>query len=37
VVTLPASTGLRARELTGLDADGVVRIGAGHRLRIPLG
>ena len=28
---------MRAGELAGLDADAVVRIGAGHWLRIPLG
>src|SRR5262249_54256043 len=37
VVELLARTGMRAGELAGLDADAVVRIGAGHRLRIPLG
>jgi hypothetical protein len=28
---------MRAGELAGLEADAVVRIGAGHWLRIPLG
>ena len=37
VVELLARTGMRAGELAGLDADAVVRIGAGHWLRIPLG
>jgi hypothetical protein len=34
VVELLARTGMRAGELAGLDADAVVRIGAGHWLRI---
>ena len=34
---LLARTGMRAGELADLDADAVVRIGAGHWLRIPLG
>ena len=37
VVELLARTGMRAGELAGLGADAVVRIGAGHWLRIPLG
>jgi site-specific recombinase XerD len=37
VLELLARTGMRAGELAGLDADAVVRIGAGHWLRIPLG
>jgi site-specific recombinase XerD len=37
VVELLARTGMRASELADLDADAVVRIGAGHWLRIPLG
>ena len=37
VVELLARTGMRAGELAGLDANAVVRIGAGHWLRIPLG
>jgi site-specific recombinase XerD len=37
VVELLARTGMRAGELADLDADAVVRIGAGHWLRIPLG
>jgi integrase/recombinase XerD len=37
VVELLARTGMRAGELAGLEADAVVRIGAGHWLRIPLG
>jgi site-specific recombinase XerD len=37
VVELLARTGMRAGELAGLDAGAVVRIGAGHWLRIPLG
>ena len=37
VIELLARTGMRAGELAGLDADAVVRIGAGHWLRIPLG
>jgi site-specific recombinase XerD len=37
VVELLARTGMRAGELAGLDADAVVRIGAGHWLHIPLG
>jgi site-specific recombinase XerD len=37
VLELLARTGMRARELAGLEADAVVRIGAGHWLRIPLG
>jgi hypothetical protein len=36
-VDLLARTGMRSGELTGLDADAVVRIGQGHWLRIPLG
>jgi site-specific recombinase XerD len=37
VVELLARTGMRAGELADLDAGAVVRIGAGHWLRIPLG
>ena len=37
VVELLARTGMRAGELADLEADAVVRIGAGHWLRIPLG
>ena len=37
VVELLARTGMRAGELADLDADAVVRIGAGHWLHIPLG
>ncbi len=37
VVELLARTGMRASELADLDADAVVRIGAGHWLHIPLG
>jgi len=37
VVELLARTDMRAGELADLDADAVVRIGAGHWLRIPLG
>jgi site-specific recombinase XerD len=37
IVELLARTGMRSGELTGLDADAVVRIGQGHWLRIPLG
>jgi site-specific recombinase XerD len=37
VVELLARTGMRAGELANLDADAIVRIGAGHWLRIPLG
>jgi len=37
VVELLARTGMRAGELANLEADAVVRIGAGHWLRIPLG
>jgi site-specific recombinase XerD len=37
VLELLARTGMRAGELADLDADAVVRIGAGHWLRIPLG
>jgi site-specific recombinase XerD len=37
VVELLARTGMRASELADLEADAVVRIGAGHWLRIPLG
>jgi len=37
VVELLARTGMRAGELADLDTDAVVRIGAGHWLRIPLG
>src|SRR5690348_8027274 len=37
VVELLARTGMRAGELANLDAGAVVRIGAGHWLRIPLG
>jgi len=37
VVELLARTGMRAGELADLDADAVVRIGASHWLRIPLG
>ena len=37
VVELLARTGMRAGELANLDADAVVRIGAGHWLHIPLG
>jgi site-specific recombinase XerD len=37
VAGLLARTGMRAGELAGLDAGAVVRIGAGHWLRIPLG
>jgi len=37
VLELLARTGMRAGELAGLEADAVVRIGAGHWLRIPLG
>jgi site-specific recombinase XerD len=36
-VELLARTGMRAGELADLEADAVVRIGAGHWLRIPLG
>src|SRR5215469_3164316 len=36
VVELLARTGMRAGELADLDADAVVRVGAGHWLRIPL-
>jgi integrase len=37
IVELLARTGMRAGELTALDADAMVRIGAGHWLRIPIG
>jgi site-specific recombinase XerD len=37
VVELLARTGMRASELTELEADAAVRIGDGHWLRIPLG
>jgi integrase len=37
IAELLALTGMRSGELTGLDADAVVRIGAGHWLRIPIG
>jgi integrase len=37
VVELLARTRMRAGELADLDADAVVRIGAGHWLRIALG
>ena len=37
VMELLARTGMRAGELANLEADAVVRIGAGHWLRIPLG
>ncbi len=37
IVELLARTGMRAGELTNLDADAMVRIGQGHWLRIPLG
>ena len=37
VVELLARTGMRAGELADLDANAVVRIGAGYWLRIPLG
>jgi len=37
VVELLARTGMRAGELADLEADAVVRIGAGYWLRIPLG
>src|SRR6266487_6568169 len=37
VVELLARTGMRAGELADLDAGAVVRIGAGHWLRVPLG
>jgi site-specific recombinase XerD len=37
VVEVLARTGMRAGELADLDAGAVVRIGAGHWLRIPLG
>jgi site-specific recombinase XerD len=37
VIELLARTGMRAGELADLEADAVVRIGAGHWLRIPLG
>jgi site-specific recombinase XerD len=37
VAELLARTGMRAGELADLEADAVVRIGAGHWLRIPLG
>jgi len=37
VLELLARTGMRVGELADLDADAVVRIGAGHWLRIPLG
>jgi site-specific recombinase XerD len=37
VVELLARTGMRAGELANLEADAVVRIGAGHWLHIPLG
>jgi integrase len=37
VVELLARTGMRAGELADLEADAVVRIGAGHWLRIPVG
>jgi integrase len=37
VAGLLARTGMRAGELADLDADAVVRIGAGHWLRIPPG
>ena len=37
VMELLARTGMRAGELADLEADAVVRIGAGHGLRIPLG
>jgi len=37
VIELLARTGMRAGELSGLDADAVVLIGSGHWLRIPLG
>jgi integrase/recombinase XerD len=37
IAELLALTGMRSGELTGLDADAVVPIGAGHWLRIPIG
>jgi site-specific recombinase XerD len=37
IVELLARTGMRAGELTALDADAMVRIGQGHWLRIPIG
>src|SRR5207249_4403331 len=37
VMELLARTGMRAGELADLEPDAVVRIGAGHWLRIPLG
>jgi hypothetical protein len=37
VMELLARTGMRVGELADLEADAVVRIGAGHWLRIPLG
>jgi site-specific recombinase XerD len=37
VIELLARTGMRAGELANLEADAVVRIGAGHWLHIPLG
>ena len=37
VAELLARTGMRAGELADLEADAVMRIGAGHWLRIPLG
>ena len=37
ITELLARTGMRSGELTGLDADAMVRIGAGHWLRIPIG
>ncbi|MGN6176562.1 MAG: tyrosine-type recombinase/integrase [Streptosporangiaceae bacterium] len=37
VIELLARTGMRAGELADLEADAVVRIGAGYWLRIPLG
>jgi site-specific recombinase XerD len=37
VMELLARTGMRAGELANLEADAVVRIGAGHWLHIPLG
>jgi site-specific recombinase XerD len=37
ILELLARTGMRAGELTALDADAMVRIGQGHWLRIPIG
>jgi site-specific recombinase XerD len=37
IAELLARTGMRSGELIGLDADAMVRIGAGHWLRIPIG